>query len=200
MDENFYRHIFKKLLEITDDGFVVTDKNEMITDINEQYCSFLNVSREEAIGKHVSEIISVSNIPQLMKTNSSEEGHITSIGEDSGFTEDAVVITNRAGVTDDSGKIIGGFAQVKFRLQTMDSAQKFMKKYRELEYYRDEYLKNTGRYFEEALGASHAFEDAKKQGERIKKDMISEAKQEINKVEQETRKIEQENEIISKKC
>ena len=60
--------------------------------------------------------------------------------------------------------MIGAIAQVRFRLQTMDSAQKLMEKYNELEYYKDQYLKNTGSYFEEALGSSDVFKEVKKQG------------------------------------
>ncbi len=164
MEDKAYKYILKKLLEVSDDGFVIVDKNGVITDINEQYCLFLKTSKEEAIGRNVSEIISTTNLPFLMENKQSEEGVVIRIGEDNGFGEDALVIANRSGVDDENGETVGGIAQVRFRVQTMDSAQKLMNKYRELEYYRDEYLKNSSGYFEEALGSSEAFEEVKKQG------------------------------------
>lgn len=164
MNDNFYKCIFKKLLDVTDDGFVVIDENNIITDINNQYCSYLGTTKEKVLGKNITDIIRTSALPKLMQDKKSEVGHVTRIGEDIGFKEDALVIANRSGVEDEKGNTIGAFAQVKFRLQTMDSAQKLMKKYKELEYYRDEYLKNTGIYFEEAIGNSPIFEEAKIQG------------------------------------
>lgn len=164
MEDRDYKYILKEFLNITDDGFVIMDKNGLISDINDKYCNFLKTSKEEAVGKNINEVIQTTKLPHLMKNNGSEEGEIIRIGEDTGFTEDALVIVNRTGVWDEEGKAIGAIAQVKFRLQTMDSAQKLMKKYNELEYYKDEYLKNTGNYFEEALGSSEVFNEAKKQG------------------------------------
>lgn len=164
MEDRDYRYILKEFMNITDDGFVIMDKNGLISDINDKYCNFLKTSKEEAVGKNINEVIQTTKLPHLMENNGSEEGEIIRIGEDTGFTEDALVIVNRTGVWDEEGKAIGAIAQVKFRLQTMDSAQKLMKKYNELEYYKDEYLKNTGNYFEEALGSSEGFNEAKKQG------------------------------------
>lgn len=164
MDDRGYRYIFKRLMDISDDGFVVIDKDGKITDINDKYCAFLKTSKEEAVGKDVKSIISGSNLPTLLENHESEEGLVIKIGEDMGFTEDALVIVNRSGVFDEDGSDIGAIAQVKFRLQTMDSAQKLMQKYSELEYYRDEYLKSTGGYFEEALGSSEVFKEVKMQG------------------------------------
>ena len=164
MNERDYTYIFKKLLEITDDGFVIIDKDGKVAEINEQYCSFLKTSRSEAIGKDITEVIETTNLLNLLKSKESEEGMVIRIGEDTGFTEDALVIVNRSGVCDENGETVGALAQVKFRLQTMDSAQKLMKKYKELEYYKDEYLKNSGSYFDKALGDSEVFREVKKQG------------------------------------
>ena len=48
MNERDYTYIFKKLLEITDDGFVIIDKDGKVAEINEQYCSFLKTSRQRS--------------------------------------------------------------------------------------------------------------------------------------------------------
>lgn len=164
MEDKDYKYIFKEFINLTDDGFVVVDKNNRITDINDKYCEFLKTSSSEAVGKPVTEVIQASKLPELMQTGVKETGMVIKIGEDTGFTEDALVLVNRAGIRGADGEMIGAIAQVRFRLQTMDSAQKLMEKYNELEYYKDQYLKNTGSYFEEALGSSDVFKEVKKQG------------------------------------
>ena len=164
MEDKDYKYIFKEFINLTDDGFVVVDKNNRITDINDKYCEFLKTSSSEAVGKPVTEVIQTSKLPELMQTGVKETGMVIKIGEDTGFTEDALVLVNRAGIRGADGEMIGAIAQVRFRLQTMDSAQKLMEKYNELEYYKDQYLKKTGSYFEEALGSSDVFKEVKKQG------------------------------------
>lgn len=164
MEDKDYKYIFKEFINLTDDGFVVVDKNNRITDINDKYCEFLKTSSSEAVGKPVTEVIQTSKLPELMQMGVKETGMVIKIGEDTGFTEDALVLVNRAGIRGADGEMIGAIAQVRFRLQTMDSAQKLMEKYNELEYYKDQYLKNTGSYFEEALGSSDVFKEVKKQG------------------------------------
>ncbi len=164
MTDKDYKDILKKFLEITDDGFVIVDRNKNITDINEQYCAFLKTSRKAAIGKNINEVIETTRLPYLMETNECDKGSVVRIGEENGFIEDILAVTNRTGVRDENGNTVGGIAQVKFKLQTVDSSQKLMKKYKELEYYRDEYLKNSGGFFEGALGNSRIFEEVKKQG------------------------------------
>ena len=41
-----YKYIFDEILTLTDDGFVVVDNHDVITDINEQYCQYLKTTRE----------------------------------------------------------------------------------------------------------------------------------------------------------
>ena len=44
MEDKDYKYIFKEFINLTDDGFVVVDKNNRITDINDKYCEFLKTS------------------------------------------------------------------------------------------------------------------------------------------------------------
>ena len=39
-----YKYIFDEILTLTDDGFVVVDNHDVITDINEQYCQYLKTT------------------------------------------------------------------------------------------------------------------------------------------------------------
>ena len=116
MEDKDYKYIFKEFINLTDDGFVVVDKNNRITDINDKYCEFLKTSSSEAVGKPVTEVIQASKLPELMQTGAKETGMVIKIGEDTGFTEDALVLVNRAGIRGEDGEMIGAIAQVRFRL------------------------------------------------------------------------------------
>ena len=45
-----YKYIFDEILRMTDDGFIVVDRDGIVTDINDQYCDFLGKPREEIVG------------------------------------------------------------------------------------------------------------------------------------------------------
>jgi len=80
-------------------------------------------------------------------------------------------IVSRSYVEDKDGNIIAGVAQVKFRIQTLDIAQKLMKNYVELKYYREEYVKNNklNLSFKTMVGDSDSFMKVKKIGIKASK-------------------------------
>ncbi len=51
MDERGYKYILKKIMEISDDGFVIMDKDGKVAAINDQYCAFLKTTVDDAVGK-----------------------------------------------------------------------------------------------------------------------------------------------------
>ena len=61
---------------------------------------------------------------------------------------------------------MAGVAQVKFRLQTLDSAKRLMSEYAELEFYKEEYRKagNCKISFDSIVGTSEAFLEKKRLG------------------------------------
>ena len=61
---------------------------------------------------------------------------------------------------------VAGVAQVKFRLQTLDSAKRLMSEYAELEFYKEEYRKagNCKISFDSIVGTSEAFLEKKRLG------------------------------------
>ena len=60
--------IFQKILDISTDGFIIVDENGLIIEINQAYCSFLGVRREDVVGKYVLEIVKNSKLPEIIKT------------------------------------------------------------------------------------------------------------------------------------
>lgn len=166
MDNERYRYIFDEILTLTDDGFVVVDKNGIITDINEQYCKYLETTKEYAIGRSIVEIIPNTKMLDIINQKYREEGAILRLQERRSDQNDRIFLVNRSCVFDKNKEVIAGVAQVKFRLQTLDSAKKLMREYTELEFYKEEYRKNSTANcsFHRILGESPIFMEAKKAG------------------------------------
>ena len=160
-----YKYIFDEILTLTDDGFVVVDNHDVITDINAQYCQYLKTTREYAIGRSIAEIIPNTKMIDIVNYAYQEEGAILRLSEKSDDDSDRIFLVNRSAVYDENHNVIAGVAQVKFRLQTLDSAKKLMRKYSEYEFYREEYRsRNSSQYsFDKIVGNSPRFAEVKRQ-------------------------------------
>ncbi|MCG7345665.1 sigma 54-interacting transcriptional regulator [Sporosarcina sp. ACRSL] len=98
------------LLEILENAFqwfVVVDKETNILYINEEYCKFLETTREEAIGKPVNEVIENTRMHEVVESG---EVHIASPH----FIKGTYMLANRVPLRVD-GEIVGAFGSVIFR-------------------------------------------------------------------------------------
>ena len=122
---------------MTSDGFIITDTEGNVREINKQYADFFGKSRSEIIGKSILNIIPNSKMIDIVKHKFSEEAAVHKYidGEAKGNS----VIVSRSYVEDEDGNVVAGVAQVKFKVQTLAVAKKLMNEYEELEYYREEF-------------------------------------------------------------
>ena len=134
---NYYKNIVSQILKMTSDGFIITDTEGNIREINKQYADFFGKSRSEIIGKSILNIIPNSKMIDIVKHKFSEEDAVHKYidGEAKGNS----VIVSRSYVEDEDGNVVAGVAQVKFKVQTLAVAKKLMNEYEELEYYREEF-------------------------------------------------------------
>lgn len=134
---NYYKNIVSQILKMTSDGFIITDTEGNVREINKQYADFFGKSRSEIIGKSILNIIPNSKMIDIVKHKFSEEDAVHKYidGEAKGNS----VIVSRSYVEDEDGNVVAGVAQVKFKVQTLVVAKKLMNEYEELEYYREEF-------------------------------------------------------------
>ena len=134
---NYYKNIVSQILKMTSDGFIITDTEGNVREINKQYADFFGKSRSEIIGKSILNIIPNSKMIDFVKHKFSEEDAVHKYidGEAKGNS----VIVSRSYVEDEDGNVVAGVAQVKFKVQTLAVAKKLMNEYEELEYYREEF-------------------------------------------------------------
>ena len=162
-----YKYIFDEILRMTDDGFIVVDKDGIVTDINDQYCDFLGKPREEIVGFSILKTISNSKMVDIVNRRYSEELALHKfLPGESKENDNNFLLVSRSCVCDDQDQAVAGVAQVKFRLQTLDSAKRLMSEYAELEFYREEFRK-SGRHevsFDSIIGESESFLEKKRLG------------------------------------
>lgn len=171
--ETLYFEIFNKVLELTDDGFIVTDIDGIILDINEKYCKFLKTTKKEAVGKSIFKFIPNSKMLDIVENRYTEESVIHTYEE--GTTEETKVIVSRSYVEDDNNNVVAGVAQVKFRLDSLDAAKKLMEQYSTLNYYKEQYqaLQENAYEFDHLIGEDPVFEVQKRRASHISKTHFS---------------------------
>lgn len=104
---NLSASVIAQILETAFQWFVVVDEDAKIIYINNEYCQFLEVKREDAIGKHVTEVIENTEMHEIL-----ESGR-TDIAAPQ-YIKGTYMLANRVPLVVD-GQIVGAFGSVIFR-------------------------------------------------------------------------------------
>jgi len=121
--EKEFRALSEALIESPYMGYVIVDKDGVITAMNRTYLNALGLSKEAAIGKHILEVTPNSELPETLKTGRVDEAVIWPLnGQDT--------IMSRMPVIED-GKIIGAIGRCLFL--DMSGARIFMQRLQETE-------------------------------------------------------------------
>lgn len=161
MDSGFlyrYRYIFRQVLKMSSDGFIVVDKQCVVTDINASYAAFLGKSADEIIGHSIYEIIPNSCMKAVVDTGFSDD--LTLHKYEQGYIKnpnDDFVLVSRSPVRDKYGEIIAGVAHVHFRERSVNIARNMMHLYSELEFYKEQYENNLSDNNKALIGASDIY-------------------------------------------
>ncbi|KAB3532145.1 PAS domain S-box protein [Alkaliphilus pronyensis] len=160
--------IFEKILDISEDGFLIIDDNEKIININKAYCDFLGLDKEKIIGKPVLDIIKNSKLPQILSTGEIDIDVIHKLVRGQASNNEKYVFVARAPVKNKDNKIIAAVGQVKFSLKTVALAKKLQDLDMQLQYYKKELTRVIGNQysFENIIGRSNNFLSVKKIGEK----------------------------------
>lgn len=109
--ENFQHYlptsVLAEILENAFQWFVVVDADSKILYINEDYCRFLEVTREEAIGKPVADIIENTKMHEVIKSGIPDNASPH-------YIKGTYMLANRVPLFVD-GMIVGAFGSVIFR-------------------------------------------------------------------------------------
>jgi transcriptional regulator with PAS, ATPase and Fis domain len=125
------KKLLETILESAYERIVVVDAQGYITMINQTYADFLGIKREEAIGRHVTEVIENTRMHIVAQTGVPELGQIQ-------YIKGTAMVCTRLPIEID-GKIVGAVGKAIFNdlgelnqlVEKVNSLQK------ELEYYKD---------------------------------------------------------------
>jgi PAS domain S-box-containing protein len=106
-EERNSSEILNTVIETAYDGMVIIDKQGIITMMSKAYTEFLGITREDAIGKHVTEVIENTRMPIVLETGREEVAQLHKI-------KGSYMIASRIPIIK-NGEIIGVVGKVLFR-------------------------------------------------------------------------------------
>ncbi|WP_121299928.1 sigma-54 interaction domain-containing protein [Planococcus citreus] len=90
-----------------DEGMVGIDLDNHINFINRSAARMLSVKQGEAIGRHIHELISMSELPRIIETGRTE------LNRELELKDGSKIVTSRFPMIDETGELIGAFAVFK---------------------------------------------------------------------------------------
>lgn len=155
--------LLKTIIEATDDAIVYIDKEGCIELLSRSYAEFLGVNKEEAIGKHVREIIENTRMDIVLQTGKSEIAEVQEInGRKMIATRIPILL---------KGEVVGAVGKVLFKdVDELNSLYKKINKIeKELNLYKDEFKKaNKAKYaLDSIVSESKVMDDLKRFTQRI---------------------------------
>lgn len=145
------------VLESAYEGIVIVDTNGIIKEFNAAYCRFLGKKREEAIGKHVTEIIENTRVHIVSETGTDERGYVQRIqGQD--------MIVHRIPIRKEE-KIVGAIGMLIFEgvselYNILGRMQELSRKVTESHLPNPEQIENNN-HFDQIIGESPAIQTVK---------------------------------------
>jgi PAS domain S-box-containing protein len=155
-------HVLETILDNAYEGIVVVDKDGYIRKFNSAYEKFLGVSREEVIGKHVTDAIENTRMHEIVRSGEPEIGYIQHL-------KGHEIIASRIPIKD-NGEIIGGVGKILFQdIEELKSlAQRLEVLENRLNYYKSEVkrLQQAKYSFDNIITHNNKMEYLKKTAEK----------------------------------
>ncbi len=164
-DETEASFLLKTVMEATNDAIVYVNKDGYVKMLSAAYAEFLKVNREEAIGKHVREVIENTRMDIVIKTGKPEIAQVQEINGRKMIATRIPVVAN--------GKIIGAVGKVLFKdVDELNSLYMEINKIeKELNLYKDEFKRvNKAKYaLDSIISESKVMEELKEITKRAAK-------------------------------
>ncbi|MGJ9457587.1 sigma-54 interaction domain-containing protein [Oceanobacillus sp. CF4.6] len=162
LDSPYREEIIETVFEKSNFCFVVVDNQGMLTYLNDNYCEFIDVEKEEAIGKHVEDVIENTRMHIVVKTGKEEIADIQ-------YIRGNYMIANRVPLYA-NGKIVGAVGTVLYRdtKEWMKMNSHIKDLLLEIEQYRKKLINQSGAIYSlhDIVGSSDQLNKVK---EKIKK-------------------------------
>lgn len=158
-EEKNHSEILQTILDIAYDGIVVVDAQGIITMMSRSYLNFIDLTRDQVIGRHVTDVIENTRMHIVIETGIPEVADIQRI-------KGSYMVATRIPIFS-GGQVIGAIGKVLFRnIDDLASLyQKIGKMEEQLQVYKGQLNRsNRARYsFADIVGRSEALSLAKRQ-------------------------------------
>ena len=157
--------MFKKLLELSNDGFIAIDKSNKIIEINKSYCDWLGITYEEALTKRIEELTPNTKLPLIRDQGGTEQNVLHYLQH--GHRKGSIVAVSRSALQI-NGENIAAIGQICYPKTTAKVAELIKHAYKELEFYKAEYKQRVqGHYsFNTISGEAPQFTLVKQQAQK----------------------------------
>lgn len=136
------RAVLDSIIDSAVEGTVIVDANGIVVFLNQAYEDLLGIKKEEAIGKHVTEVIENTRMHIIVKTGVPEIGEVQKIRGKDAVVQRIPILKN--------GRVVAGVGKVIFK--NVEEVQDIVHKLKiKVKYYENE-LKNL-------LEAKYSFDD-----------------------------------------
>lgn len=152
------KQALEKVFEDAFECIVIVDSEGYVNMINKTYANFLGIKPEEAIGKHVTEVIENTRLHIVVKTGEPEIGQIQRIkGHDA--------VTMRIPIIQDN-KIVGAIGKVIYKdVREVEALYKKLEAtMKELNFYKEKFRRVKGEYYalDKIIGNSKKIQELKR--------------------------------------
>ncbi|MDI6893645.1 MAG: sigma 54-interacting transcriptional regulator [Bacillota bacterium] len=151
------------VLETAYDGIAVVDEEGVLTMVNQAMADFLGVRREDVLGKHCSQVLEGTHLPEVLRRGVGEYARVENI-------RGRRYVVSRFPIARD-GRVVGAVEKIIFR--NLEELRRLARRLDVLEgqvaYYKGELERSGGaRYsLDDIVGASEAMQRLKREVERI---------------------------------
>ncbi|MGG1676123.1 sigma-54 interaction domain-containing protein [Neobacillus sp. NRS-1170] len=151
----------EEVINLAAERIVIVDSQGIIKYINTAYCEFIGTTVEDAIGRHVNEVIENTRMHIVAKTGQAEMAAVQRING-------SEMIANRFPLVVE-GELVGALGTVMFRNpeEWRQYQSKIQSLVEELKYYKNRFEKESKYNFDDLIGSSPAFLASKRLAARI---------------------------------
>ena len=153
--------MFKTYMDITTDGVLAVDRDGIIVEMNKAYCNFLELTRKDVIGHHVTEIIPSTKMTVLIRDKLTDIDDVHYFGD-----QHVGALTSRSVVLKD-GEAIGAIAHIRLLERTSEVALRLQKLHAEVASYKNRLTHVPDEFsFDSIIGEDPLMQSLKKLGHK----------------------------------
>ncbi len=135
--------IYEKAMSAIADGFIIVGRDGRIMEINQAYCDYFGVRREDTLGRRITEVVPNTHLLEIMENGQVEVDGFHQFQDGQTLSGEKMVAVSRIPVMEGE-EVIASAALIKFSGYTITLADALKDLEQEVDYYRRELRRQGG--------------------------------------------------------